>query len=444
MSALSARTDLPGWLRARARLWWLAAVLLVAGALWQIAAPNGDLYQYRCDAVAFWRGSAGTAGIAQCALRLPLTHFPPLHLLPHEYPPLALIAFTLPLLLGGGFGMTAYVLAFNALMLAALAGTALLVRRIAPDTLAESLFVLWTALGATTIALVRFDAVPALLVALALALAWRAPSRWAYPLLALGTLLKLYPLLILAALALWDWRRTRATADRWWWAQGLAVAAAVIAVLQLAANALSGQRGIPWLSVQGARPPQIESTAAGLVWLLAVLGGRGGTLQPQSVQRAVAFIDPLGLPLARLTLAVALVGIAWGLWRTLTARGTLAMNLAGMLLALLGGANIFSPQYLLWATPLVALAVVDLPAPRRLILAWTVACALTTVIYSVGYLAGWPAHAGGWLALFMTLVLIRDGVVWWSAWLLLRPTPRTIAATATGAVTRAAIEQAGG
>ena len=410
---------LPGWLHSRWLLWGGAAAILIAGALWQIAAPNGDLYQYRCFAIAFWRGSHGAVGIPQCAARLPAYPFPPLHVLPREYPPLALIPFTLPLLLGGWANMTLYVLAFNALMLAALAATALLLRCMLPNSAAAPLFVVWTALGATTIALVRYDALPALLVVAALALAWRAPARGAYALLALDTLLKLYPALILVALAAWDSWRTRGTPQRWWWVQGIAIASAVGLGIQFVANAISGQTGIAWLGIQGARPPQIESTAAGLVWLLAVLAGRGGQIHAESIQRSLAFTEPVGHPLAQVTLVVALGAIAWGGWRIVTGHGAPWANMAGMLLALLAGAAIFSPQYLIWATPLVALAYVDLPTSRPFVVTWTVAGILTTIIYSVGYLEAWPARPGGWLAVFMILVLARDALVWWSAWLLL-------------------------
>jgi hypothetical protein len=57
---------------------------------------------------------------------------------------------------------------------------------------------------------------------------------------------------------------------------------------------------------------------------------------------------------------------------------------------------------------------------------WTVVCVCTTVIYSVGYLLGWPAHTGGVLAGFMLLVLARDTLVWVCAGLLLWPAARYV------------------
>jgi hypothetical protein len=409
--------------------WVVVGGVLVAGALWQIAAPNGDLFQYRCFALAFWRGSAVTHPLAACAGRLPTGSFPPFRVLPLEYPPLALIPFSLPLLLGGAWGMTAYVLAFNALMLGSLVATARVVRQMRPGR-AEWWLVVWLGLGATTIALVRYDAVPVLLVVLALWLAQRGPSRGAYVLLAVGTLLKLYPALILVALAAWDWQRLHATPQKWWWARNLALAGGVGLGLQGVADLVSHRGGIPWLSVQGGRPPQIESSAAALVWLKAVFTGQGGTIFPASVQRSLAFLDPAGRPLATLTMLVGVVGIGWGLWALCQGTIPFWQACAGMLLALLAGAAIFSPQYILWATPLVALVLGTQPhrghwpvtrAARQLALVWTAVCLCTTISYSVGYLVGWPAHPGGSLAIFMLFVIVRDALVWYAAWLLLWP-----------------------
>lgn len=449
-------------------LWGAVAAVLVGFALWQLPTPNGDLAQYRCFALAFWRGGAGSLGVHGCAARLPHGPFPPLRMLPREYPPLALVPFSLPLLFGGAASMTPYVLAFNVLMLACLGATAWLLRpteaSVPAGTDASRLYLVWLAIGATTIALVRYDAVPALLTTAALVRARRGPALAPYALLALGTLLKLYPALPLALLALWDWRRglpppsgrgvprpsTAATpstaaapstqprpSTRWTglplWVPGVALAAGIMAGIQLVADVLAGVGGVPWLGVQGGRPPQIESSAAGLLWLLRVGTGRAGTLRVVSVERALAFSDPLGTHLAQATLALALVGVAWAAWNL--ARGRRPERaMAGGLLALLAGASIFSPQYLLWASPLVALAVAGMRAradsdadggarregARGVVLAWSIACLCTTILYSVGYLKGWPLGGGAAFALFMALIVARDALVWYTAYLLLR------------------------
>ena len=450
---------------------WLAALILVAGALWQLGDPNGDLYQYRCFALAFWHGSARAAQAAHCSGRLPDGPFPPFTVLPLEYPPLALIPFLAPLLVGGEASVTTYVLAFNVLMLACLALTAWLIRRgelrhagatgatdATTATGATTRYLLWLALGSTTIALVRFDALPALLTVMALLGARRRPALLPYILLALATLLKLYPALLIVFLALWDWRRSQNShrdergagaliLDRYIWVTGPTLAVGVALLIQGIADALTMQVGAPWLAVQGSRPPQIESTAAGLHWLWAVASGRGGAIHAVSVQRSLAFVEAPGTVLARLTLALALLAIGWAIWALFRSYLAPLRAMAGALLALLAGAAIFSPQYLLWASPLLALAYweattanrasaqrapgrmsshADTQAPYRrrwrlITLAWGGACILTTLIYSVGYLIALPAHSGAPLAIFMIGVIARNALVWYTAGALLWP-----------------------
>lgn len=418
----------------RAWTWWLIpALVLVAGALWQLATPNGDLFQYRCYALAFWQGDAATQ-VAGCVGRLPVSSFAPLHIVPREYPPLALVPFSLPLLLGGASSMTAYVLAFNALMLACLVATGWLLLRDGPvgfgNPAAARWFALWIALGATTIALVRFDALPALLVVAGLGFARTKPDWRAYLLLTAGTLLKLYPALLLVSVAIWDWRRREGnSASRSLWWSGPLAALASGGVLQFAVNRLAGTTGIPWLGVQSSRPPQIESTAAALLWLGNVLAGRAGTIHAISAEHALALPGAAGRPLGTLTLAVALLSIAWGSCALLGGWLDFWRASTGALLALLAGAAIFSPQYLVWVTPLVALTLATMQAKRRqlLILAWTAICLLTTIVYSVGYLLGWPTAMGVPLGFFMVLVCVRDGLVWYCAGILLLPTRRDAA-----------------
>ncbi len=426
----------------RRETWCAVGAVLIAFALWQAFAPNGDLYQYRCFALAFWHGSADALRAPGCAGRLPAGPFPAFHVLPREYPPLALLVFSLPLLAGGQVSILVYVLAFNVLMLGCLGATAALVAHAplgsAVSQRAEQPYLLWLAVGSTTIALVRFDAAPALLTVAALILAQRRPSWTPYALLALATMLKLYPALFIALLAAWDWRRrvrSSPEAPLLLWAGGPALAGAIIVAVQTVADAFARSPGAPWLSVQGGRPPQIESTAAGLVWLWDVTSGHGSGLHVVSVERSLAFADPLGSRLATITLALALLGAVWAIFAIAGGRLAPLRGIAGGLLALLAGSSIFSPQYLIWASPLVALALAERTPPRvdamdaprsgmprgAIALGWTSACVCTTIVYSIGYLYGWPTEGSVTQVYFMGLVVVRDALVWFVAYLLLRP-----------------------
>src|SRR5437764_14805655 len=61
---------------------------------WQFLWLNTDPARYQCYALTYWMGSTGAQflPVAQCSfLHISATFQPPLHMLPLEYPPLALV-----------------------------------------------------------------------------------------------------------------------------------------------------------------------------------------------------------------------------------------------------------------------------------------------------------------------------------------------------------------
>src|SRR5579875_1954190 len=173
-----------------------AVVLLFCGASWQIFARYADATRYQCYAMVFWRGSAGLHLLpaTQCSFLsqfgVPLNNVPPFHLLPFEYPPLALVA-PLPY----------YQITFALLMALVIVLIYWLQQRYGPRG-AGLACMLYLVLGAWTTAESRFDLVPASLTLLCAIAAERRHWKLAYVVLALAVLLKIYPLLLLPALFL--------------------------------------------------------------------------------------------------------------------------------------------------------------------------------------------------------------------------------------------------
>ncbi|GEJ57041.1 glycosyltransferase 87 family protein [Anaeromyxobacter diazotrophicus] len=327
-----------------------AAVLLVAvlgfAGLWYGLFDISDIPLYHSYATAMDRG-----------LR-PFLDFPA------EYPPLALRLFAYP---GHPAELEAYAACFFLLMLLALAVGAVVTaaaaarlwagqRRVATVAATYGLSVL--ALGAVVAN--RFDAVVATLLACAL---WATVSRrWVLAGLALGlgTALKLTPLILLPAAALF-------AADR----RSRAALLGAFAVAALGPFAVEGP-STAWAAVlrvfefHGARPVQLES-ALGTPLLLAHLAG----LQPARVGRAFGseFIDARGAgllarasgPLA-LALLLGTYGLVWRRRAELRASPRrLALVALAALLAFLVPAKVLSPQFLVWLLPAVALAAPEAP-----------------------------------------------------------------------------------
>src|SRR3954453_17556847 len=161
---------------------------------------------------------------------------------PLAYPPAALVVFVLPSLIGG------YAATFSLLMAACGVGVIFLVgslRRTALPFLAISPLLIGS------LAYLRFDFWPCLLVAGAVVCLLRGRDRLGWALLGVAVAAKLWPLVLVPLALTWTWRRGRAHAR---------LAGAASAAVWFVPFAIVAPHGL-WLTLreQGDRPLQIES-----------------------------------------------------------------------------------------------------------------------------------------------------------------------------------------
>ncbi|TMC40044.1 MAG: hypothetical protein E6J31_07795 [Chloroflexi bacterium] len=119
----------------------------------------------------------------------------PFHALPHEYPLLSLIPFTLTLLAPYRWFLIEF-----AVWMTLVAGLIYLVLKQCRSTGAAIAFAFYLVLGNWATALARFDLIPVGLTLGAVILAERSRWRWAFTLLALAILLKFYALVLIPPL----------------------------------------------------------------------------------------------------------------------------------------------------------------------------------------------------------------------------------------------------
>ncbi len=312
-----------------------------------------DLSIYKCYARSFWQGEqvAQNADMFLCAL---LWTGPPhrFHSFPKEYPALALAIFSLPLLTPGLSYVTAFALW---LALCVLLVTGALGWRGPPEgVLAFPLYIL---LAGWFFALQRYDLLPGLCVLLALILAQRGRARASTVALAIGTLLKVFPLVLFPVLLIWCKR-----ADHGRWRLDLVALfgaiclAGVLPVLALNADAL-------WMPLryEMARPLHIESLPGSLFWITsnAGLGSAPGTAAGPSIDHSHTTLNvagEAGFAWGTLCLVLGGAGIVLAYRRAWRGRDSLARSFVLILVVLLATSKVFSPQYILWLLPTVAVA----------------------------------------------------------------------------------------
>lgn len=405
---------------ARARRWrWLALELAVIAAalaatrwfsinLWLL--PNGDVKEYYNYAVAFW------------------TWHPYFHNLPVEYPPLAIVPFTLTVLPAILDYQTTFAIWMGALVVLGYFGF------LCYSTRARGLiYVFYLVLGAAATLLARYDIVPALVTLAALWAADRRRFGLAYALLAAGILLKLYPAFLVPIVAIEHWRVASARAaaagrppplarlHEWREALGaalrrlvrhpvtqrvalgLGLCAALVLLAFACALSFNPNGALSGFQYAGERPLQIESTPATIFWLGSLVGIPAG---PNYSFTSLNFVGPLDVVLKPLS-AVALVGgCLWVYWRQ--ARGRLSVGRAFLacLCVVLVTNKIFSPQYLIWVLPIVA-------ETEGFDLAWVAICFLTTLDFPILYQLRHPIWTVSYTPLFMPVLALRNGLLLW-------------------------------
>jgi hypothetical protein len=319
---------------------WAAPALIIAATVatgllntgpWDSA---GDVKGYAIYADAFWHGT------------------PLFHALPQEYPPLALLPFSLTLSPLPGAPLASFIAGFGLLFFVGY----LCFRRFASRA-AAARYALYLLLGAQGTLLDRYDLAPALLSVAALWCAERKRFGWAYAALAAGAALKLYPLVLLPVIVIAHYHSLRAAGSKPVHACArLAVDAAIAliltAVLVFVPALITGQQQT-WLAYATNRPVQVESVPGTLVWLGTLLGAAA---QVENSFGSQGWVGGLSGIVAGPSLALGITGFLWLWWRQ--ARGHVSLPraaLASLCLLFVSG-KVLSAQYLIWLLPVAALA----------------------------------------------------------------------------------------
>ena len=404
----------------------LAATRILSINLWLL--PNGDVKEYYQYAVAFW------------------TWHPYFHNLPIEYPPLAIVPFTLTMLPPVLDYQTTFALWMGALVIVGYVGF------LRYSTRARGLiYVFYLLLGAAATLLARFDVVPALVTLAALWAVSRRRFGLAYALLAAGILLKLYPAFLVPVVAVehWHvvsaraaaegrpaplarlgaWRAAPLAAARRLWehpaprrvALGLGICAGMVLLAFACALSLNPSGALSGFQYAGARPLQIESTPATILWLGSLVGIAAG---PNYSFTSLNFVGPLDGILKPLSAVALAGGCLWVYWRQ--ARGKLPVGRAFLacLCVVLVTNKIFSPQYLIWVLPIVA-------EVEGFDVLWVAICFLTTIDFPILYQLRHPIWTVSYTPLFMPVLALRNGLL---LWVTVRAIARSTQGTGTASV----------
>ncbi len=330
-----------------------------------------------------------------------------------EYPPLALLPMTLPLLAppAGGVDDVGYIWRFTLVegAMAVLAGWVLFTA----TGRSRSTLLLWAVLVGLAWASValRYDLWPVLCVLVAVLVVERHPGT-AGVALGLGTMLKLYPIAILPVLGAYALARR----DRAGFGRLLVGCASVVVLVMAAAWVLAGPASLQWLRYQQDRGLQIESLDAGLLLGLHVLAG-----QPLDVAYAFGSVQVIApgsdllvaaSPIALAALLGLVTAVAALRFRRDHARlgrvpsSSLYLASAAAIAVLLVGSKVLSVQYVIWLLPFVILL------PRRM--GWLLIgiTALSTAVYTIDYTALWRLETPMIAVLLVRNLLLAAMTAW--------------------------------
>ncbi len=407
-------------------------VLLCMAVNWQMFKTNTDAARYQCYAVSFWQGvpALNTLPVHQCSfiteptpdlavvsqdtllhkmqqLGLPagLIQFvsaqspaQPFHALPNEYPALAMIPFSLGLVVPAHW----YQIAF-AIWMVLIAGVVYLLLLRTCSRWAAMAYAFYLVVGGWGTVAGRFDIIPSLLTLLAVICAERKKWGWAFAYLALATLLKIYPVLLLPPFFLalqmemkgnwYIWRR--------WKPLGMFL---LVGVVVMSVSFLFSAVGtLAPLNYFSYRPVQVESFAASVLWFLSLF--HINSLSYVYNFGSLNMNSPFSPSVSLLTTVLLGVGLLYTYWLQWRSKINLATATLLSLLIMIVTSKVFSPQYLIWVVPLVAYIGGKNP---WYLLVWGLIGLLTAYIYPYLYYTVHQIEAVPGLPLFYPLVSLRN------------------------------------
>ncbi|TME00083.1 MAG: DUF2029 domain-containing protein [Chloroflexi bacterium] len=402
----------------------VVTILMFCGASWQIFWPSTDAARYQCYALVFWLGGGATQllPVSQCAfLHASTIIYPPFHMLPLEYPPLTLVIFSLSLLAPISY----YQLVFALWMALTSMLIYWLLLRYGPRGAALT-FALYALVGAWGTAEGRFDLVPAALTLLCVLAAERKHWTAAYIALAFGTLLKIYPLLLLPALFIaeqhaarrfhrpaetitltslpMELRRTLRGIGNWRWKNSLVFFSILFGVTAIFALLDFQGAVVSQLNYFAHRPVQIESTGSTILWIASQFG------YPAHVDftfGSLNIVSVLGNTVSSFFLLAFVLGYVYTIWLQWRGKLDVVQSFIALLLVFIATGKVFSPQYLIWVMPLLAYScALDgfwLPF-------WGSISLLTTLIYPYLYTRTTNVLAVQYVPGFIQSVAMRDAL----------------------------------
>lgn len=422
----------------------LIGALLFYGNSWQNFSIYSDVARYQCYVTAFWQGlpAIKTLPAGQCAFLVKesqtlspnvvattvqqwgmphwLVQFvaaqsvtQPLHALPYEYPWLTLLFFSIGLLVPAPLFQIAFALA---MILGALLLYVLILRaRSRFSALAYGIYIViagWTTVGG------RFDIIPSVFTFVAVLFGLRKQWTWSFVCLALATMLKFYPAILLPVFLIAQQQQLAKTTSWFAWTRWKPFLAfvAVCAVLTIASLLLNVQGTLAPFSYFGVRPVQVESLLSSLLWFLFLAGL--GTQKYVYTFGSLNVIDPLSSIISDVGTIALIAGLLYTwllLWRK---RIGLALASLLTLLIVMVTSKVFSPQYLLWVIPLLAyIGGADL----LWVIPWVAISLLTTWIYPSIYLMVHNIVLVPLIPIFFPIVSVRNVLLllWVSSLLIL-------------------------
>ena len=411
----------------------LGIVLLMCALLFfavssQLFKPRTDAGKYQCYALVFWQGKNAVKVLPreQCLflkyyspnsiidgmktsrvrvpgriIRLAESQNTPdaFRNLPFEYPLLSIVPFSLGLIAPTAMYQVAFALWM--LLLAAIIYFILYKTR---STGAAIAFAFYLVIGNWGSAAARFDLVPAALILGSVILAARRKWSWAFALLALATMLKFFPVLLVFPFLI---AQQKQNSEKWYsWQRwralvlyvGICLMATCVSFSLNIANTIN-----PFLYFFN-RPIQVESAPATILWLGTFWGYPFKIIQSYGSVNITSAINGNISIASTVCLAAGLLYTYW-----LQFRGRLDIYTASLLtvLIIIFTGKVFSPQYLIWVAPLVAFVG---QANWKWLLTWGSVGLLTTWVYPNMYNMV-PLKYVPLLPVFYPVVFARDMLI---------------------------------